>query len=154
MARDLFNIPPGQTRCSVCDEIKENTEFTFYKNRHTDNGYRLMTNTNCVSCQKKKGKERNAIRKKFKNIKPPEFGNLCDCCKRPVHRNWQLDHCHETGEFRGWLCKQCNTGLGNLGDNLKSLTLAVEYLERAKNNENPGQLNNLSTQRIILENAS
>jgi len=43
---------------------------------------------------------------------------------------WQLDHCHETGEFRGWLCKQCNTGLGNLGDNLESLKRAVNYLSK------------------------
>ena len=50
--RDLSNIPPGKTCCSVCGILKENTEFTFYKNRHTDNGYRLMTNTNCVTCQK------------------------------------------------------------------------------------------------------
>ena len=152
--RDLSNIPPGQTQCSVCGVLKENTEFTFYKNRHTDNGYRLMTNTNCVSCQKEKNKERSAIRKKFKNIKPPEFGTPCDCCGKPVHRNWQLDHCHDTGEFRGWLCKQCNTGLGNLGDTLKSLKLAVEYLERSKENANSGQLNNLSRQRILLENPS
>ena len=141
--RDLTNIPPGKTCCSVCNELKENTEFTFYKNRHTDNGYRLMTNTNCVVCQKIRSKERAAIKKKFKNIKPPEFGELCECCGKPVTRNWQLDHCHDTGDFRGWLCKQCNTGLGNLGDNLQSLQLAVEYLQRAEQNANPSQLNYL-----------
>ena len=41
---------------------------------------------------------------------------------------WQLDHDHVSGEFRGWLCKQCNTGLGNLGDDLDSLLRAVQYL--------------------------
>jgi len=149
--RDLSNIPPGQTRCSVCGVLKENSEFTFYKDRLTANGYRLMTNTNCICCQKIRSKERTAIKKKFKNIKPPEFETPCDCCGKPVYRNWQLDHCHDTGEFRGWLCKQCNTGLGNLGDTLKSLKLAVEYLERSKENANPGQLNNLSKQCNIFE---
>ena len=141
--RDLTNIPPGRTCCSVCGIVKENTEFSFYLNRHTDNGYRLMTNTNCVKCQKIKSKERSAIRKKFKDVKPPDFGKSCECCGKPVFRNWQLDHCHDTGEFRGWLCKQCNTGLGNLGDNLQSLSLAVEYLQRAKQNANPSQQNYL-----------
>ena len=141
--RDLTNIPPGSTECSVCNTLKENSEFSFYKNRHTDNGYRLMTNTNCVECQKIKSRERSAIRKKFKDVKPPEFGELCECCCKPVTRNWQLDHCHDTGDFRGWLCKQCNTGLGNLGDNLQSLQLAVEYLQRAEQNANPSQQNYL-----------
>lgn len=140
--RDLTNIPPGQTECSVCKVIKENSQFSFYLNRHTDNGYRLMTNTNCIDCQKVRSKERSAIKKKFKNIKPPEFGEPCELCKQPVYRNWQLDHCHETGEFRGWLCKQCNTGLGNLGDNLSRLQLAVEYLKRSQDKQNNSQINN------------
>ena len=141
--RDLTNIPPGRTECSVCNTVKENSEFSFYKNRHTDNGYRLMVNTNCRSCAQLSSKERSAIKKKFKDIKPPEFGQPCECCGKLVTRNWQLDHCHDTGEFRGWLCKQCNTGLGNLGDNLQSLSLAVEYLQRAKQNANPSQQNYL-----------
>jgi hypothetical protein len=151
--KDITNIPAGQTRCSVCHVLKDNREFTFYKGRFTANGHRLMTNTNCICCQKVRSKERSEIKKKFKYIKPPEFGTSCECCKKPVYRNWQLDHCHDTGDFRGWLCKQCNTGLGNLGDNLDSLILAVEYLKRAKKNENPSQLDNLSRQRIFLENA-
>ena len=141
--RDLTNIPPGSTECSVCNTLKENSEFSFYKNRHTDIGDRLMVNTNCRSCAQIKSRERSAIRKKFKDVKPPEFGELCECCGKPVTRNWQLDHCHDTGDFRGWLCKQCNTGLGNLGDNLQSLQLAVEYLQRAEQNANPSQLNYL-----------
>lgn len=137
--RNLDNIPPGQTECSVCGILKDNSQFSFYINRHTDNGYRLMTNTNCIDCQKIRSKERSSIKKKFKHLIAPEFGTACECCGKPVHRNWQLDHDHETGEFRGWLCKQCNTGLGNLGDTLQSLTLAVKYLERAQQNANPSQ---------------
>lgn len=139
--RDMSNIPEGKTVCSVCGTLKENTEFSFYKNRFTDDGHRLMTNTNCRDCQKMRSKERTHIKKQFKNIKPPEYGEPCECCGKPVYRNWQLDHCHDTGEFRGFLCKQCNTGLGNLGDNLSSILLAVEYLKRAQSNENISQRN-------------
>ncbi len=143
MKRNLDNIPPGQTVCSVCNVIKENTEFSFYRARHTNDGYRLMVNTNCHECASVRSKERSAIKKKYKNLNPPDYGTLCECCQKPVYRNWQLDHCHDTGNFRGWLCKQCNTGLGNLGDNLQSLHLAVEYLKRAEKNENPSQQNHL-----------
>ena len=142
--RDLTNIPPGKTVCSVCGQEKDNTEFTFYKDRKTANGYRLMTNTNCRDCQKVRGKERNEIKKKFKGLKPPPFGTSCECCGKPVHRNWQLDHCHETGDFRGWICKGCNTGMGGIGDTEESLIRALEYLRRSKKNENPSQ------QRLLL----
>lgn len=125
--RDLTNIPLGKTVCSVCNESKDNTEFSFYKKRKTANGYRLMVNTNCRDCQKKR---RTELKKLKKLYKPPLFGTPCDLCGKPVFKNWQLDHDHENGKIRGWLCKQCNTGLGNLGDNLESLQKAVNYLKR------------------------
>ena len=57
--RDISNIPPGATQCSICGESKDNSNFSFYLKRKTLNGYRLMVNTNCVTCAKKKGKELN-----------------------------------------------------------------------------------------------
>lgn len=42
----------------------------------------------------------------------------------------RIDHCHETNEIRGHLCLQCNTSLGNFGDNLAGLERAVNYLHR------------------------
>ena len=123
-------IPSGSCICSVCFIEKDNTEFSFYNQRKTKNGLRLRTNTNCKSCQKKIRKK-NVLNKK--NFKPPEFGSPCDCCGKPVNRNWQLDHCHETGQFRGWLCKTCNTGLGLLGDNIESIRKALDYLLKSEN---------------------
>lgn len=35
----------------------------------------------------------------------------CDICHRVLKLNF--DHDHSTGEFRGWLCTRCNTGLGH-----------------------------------------
>ena len=57
---------------------------------------------------------------------------LCECCghfptnKRGLH----LDHCHQTGRFRGWLCHGCNVGSG-ITDNIELLKLKIAYLERA-----------------------
>lgn len=55
---------------------------------------------------------------------------LCEKCNKPSNQNLHLDHCHETGKFRGWLCGKCNRGLGLLGDNLAGLMEMVEYLKR------------------------
>ena len=42
------------------------------------------------------------------------------------------DHDHATKEFRGWICRKCNAGLGLLGDSEEGLRRALEYLERAR----------------------
>src|ERR1039458_3188568 len=53
----------------------------------------------------------------------PEF---CECCGR--EGKLQFDHDHVTGQFRGWLCNQCNSGIGFLGDDLSGALHAVKYL--------------------------
>lgn len=60
---------------------------------------------------------------------------LCECCGQPPshgHSVLCLDHDHATGEFRGWICSACNTGIGKLGDGLKGVLNAMAYLCRAK----------------------
>ena len=56
---------------------------------------------------------------------------LAECChkKNPL----QCDHAHGTTEFRGWICKSCNVGLGELGDNLQAVLQAAIYLESDTN---------------------
>jgi hypothetical protein len=41
-----------------------------------------------------------------------------------------VDHCHSTGQIRGVLCCECNTGIGKLGDNAEGVRRALAYLER------------------------
>ncbi len=61
---------------------------------------------------------------------------FCEICGRPPEGRGgnaqvlHLDHCHETGAFRGWLCTKCNLALGALGDNIEGLRKALAYLER------------------------
>jgi len=53
----------------------------------------------------------------------------CECCGRACNK-LLLDHCHSSGIFRGWICGNCNRGLGLLGDSLDSLRKVIAYLER------------------------
>lgn len=60
-----------------------------------------------------------------------EYGNLCMICAVDISDSPQLDHCHDSGEFRGVLCKACNLGLGLFKDNPSTLIKAVFYLQRS-----------------------
>ena len=62
-------------------------------------------------------------------------GNACAICsQRPngtrARSRLHVDHCHVTGKFRGMLCPNCNTALGMVKDNIKTLRLMIAYLER------------------------
>lgn len=59
----------------------------------------------------------------------------CFLCKVPHEETFKglfVDHCHDSGKIRGLLCRKCNTGIGLLGDNAKSLRKVLKYLEREK----------------------
>jgi hypothetical protein len=64
-------------------------------------------------------------------------GGVCAICRKPsdaVSKNGRtgsrlsIDHDHETGNIRGLLCRKCNLGLGNFGDDTDLLLAAVNYL--------------------------
>ena len=40
-----------------------------------------------------------------------------------------VDHCHDTGQVRGLLCRACNTTLGKVKDNTDTLRSMIDYLE-------------------------
>lgn len=59
------------------------------------------------------------------------FTGRCDICDIPEARcesRLHLDHDHETGEFRGWLCGKCNRMLGLANDSVEVLMNAFEYI--------------------------
>lgn len=79
-------------------------------------------------------KERRRHNKYCKNgtIPTRPMPDFCECrgCI-PDKRGLVIEHCHKTNKFRGWVCGNCNTGIGMLGDTVEGLMHAVEYLRRA-----------------------
>ena len=59
-------------------------------------------------------------------------GGKCAICQNEptTQRGLHLDHCHDKGTFRGWLCKPCNVGIGMLGDDIAGLERAIDYLRK------------------------
>ena len=92
----------------------------------------------CKECRDtQQDSKKVAIIKKWgtvKIIRPPE-GTRCECCNTPMtygQKNMNsmcFDHDPVREEFRGWICKKCNTVIGFLGDNLDGTKKLVMYLE-------------------------
>jgi hypothetical protein len=61
-----------------------------------------------------------------------EQGSLCAICGAWIDESAHVDHDHESGTVRGLLCRACNVGLGQFGDDPKRLVLAAEYLLRPR----------------------
>ena len=109
--------------CRDCHKILSVTEFTTHGNR-SDGAFYLRSN--CRECMSDQNAESWAVKK----TAPPK-PERCDCCHGKT-KKLHLDHVHGTTAFRGWICNNCNTGVGKLGDNLEGLAQAAIYMENDK----------------------
>ena len=113
----------GAQECKECKKLLSSSAFSVSGIR-SDGAYFLKKL--CRECHVIVQKEQREARKKA----PPE-PERCNCCH--LKKKLVVDHRHGTTEVRGWLCHDCNVGMGNLGDNLKGVLQAAVYLENDKN---------------------
>jgi len=111
------------TKCNVEKPIHE-----FHVAQKTNVGDFFRVKGRCKECA---NKERNVTR----NI-IPEWPNpgICEL-KNCINPATVADHDHETSKFRGWLCKECNTGFGKLGDSFESAEDLYNYVRRHYKND-------------------
>jgi hypothetical protein len=55
--------------------------------------------------------------------------DVCEICGGTDSKNLSFDHCHRTGQFRGWLCARCNLTLGRVDDDQLLLHKMILYLQ-------------------------
>jgi hypothetical protein len=55
-------------------------------------------------------------------------GDRCAICQEVFVNSPHLDHGHESGELRQFLCGLCNKGLGQFRDSVEHLEAAAAYL--------------------------
>ena len=106
--------------CKECHRILPSRAFTSGKIRG-DGSYFLEKR--CRECKTVLRKEQLDVRRGA----PPK-PERCVCCHKKAEK-LQVDHVHGSTTFRGWVCRDCNTGIGSLGDNLEGVLQSAIYLE-------------------------
>ena len=119
---------PGSRRARAACKNYENSSRKYYGKKSKENRYQNYTFPDSGFTVED---YQESINKKEQ---------LCFICNNPevkinsktnTVQNLSIDHDHESGLVRGLLCTKCNLALGNLGDNIKGLLQALEYLIRA-----------------------
>lgn len=142
----IERVNPNHKRCLACRLVAETARPAKY---YQDNKEHCLNR--CNEWRKKnmaKVKEGHAAWKKANADKVRAYGRKksrvkmgiigatgesksgdCEICG--THQaNLVLDHDHGTGLVRGWLCNNCNTGIGMLKDDPYIIRNALAYLSR------------------------
>lgn len=122
----------GIKECSKCGSNLPIEEFTIDK--HTKTGLA----SNCKDC-KRDSVDKDVMRLRVlkyrygatdDNIRDFELIDKCEICGSDFNGRKCFDHDHNSGDYRGALCYNCNIGLGSFMDNTDSLGSAIKYLKR------------------------
>ena len=123
---DFYSIPEGADtqECPKCNVIKPIESF---RERVSKEGKGVIVRRikTCRTCEIKI----TALLLALQQTAPPK-PDKCECCGNETDV-FHLDHCHTTEIFRGWLCLNCNVGIGRLGDNVAGIKKALDYLLNA-----------------------
>ena len=117
----------------ICNGCKQSLPVSSFSKSNGANYPR----SKCKVCEGNLAKVRKKIKKE---VGSPPVDHVCPICLRNESEikgrggkkvgSWCCDHNHTTETFRGWLCHDCNRGLGFLGDNVDRLIRAADYLKK------------------------
>ena len=116
-------------KCYVCGDTKPHTKEHFDIGVSTKSGLVHLKGL-CKDCSRANSK----IARELRPLHLKDKTEYCDCCGRhesELKSGFHLDHCYKTGNFRGWICPQCNRGIGNLGESIEGLEKAIAYLRKS-----------------------
>jgi hypothetical protein len=84
----------------------------------------------CKTCHNNRSKRyhKEVYRWSKYGLNGPIEMRACEICDDP--NDLVIDHCHDTNEFRGVLCRTCNMGIGHLKENKDVIRKAYEYAKR------------------------
>jgi len=117
--------------CSKCKLELDESEFS------PSSGGRYLR-PECRKCAKKLAKRRQELKKQHEY---PDSKYKCPICLKNDKELkgsggnasvWVVDHNHSTNVFRGFLCHNCNRGIGVFQDDMLRLERAIRYLKNEK----------------------
>ena len=120
----------GNKTCIECKTTKPLLEFHFYKNK---NYYHSL----CTDCKKEKFRnyqktigrfKKHGITKSIYNSMYLEQCGKCFTCQLPFDVLY-IDHNHTTNKIRKLLCRDCNSALGLLKENINTINNLKNYIK-------------------------
>ena len=133
MARDGTEWETYENKiCKECQVEKAYDKFAI--NQYGKNN-RILRRPVCIECYSKKKQIPAKLRKQYYEKFPPkalgeEF--QCPVCNKKYIRKFNndtvLDHNHDTGEIRGYLCGSCNASIGKFNEDTDILARAILWL--------------------------
>ena len=104
-------------------KIKRNNSHYWLGKKQTQKHISKRIKKNYKGGRKETLKKLIQEKEKIAGRKKPEQCEICGAFGKIC-----FDHNHETGEFRGWICKRCNTVLGFVKDDSELLVKLSKYL--------------------------
>lgn len=119
----------------VCDRCFKRlpTDKSFSNNRHKKDNF-ITKRPSCKQCRKiKDGKPVSKADRNLWDFKKPKLYQpfTCPICNKTTIVGISkivLDHNHNTGDVRGFLCESCNTGIGRFDDTPEIVQKALDWL--------------------------
>ena len=119
--------------CRRCQ--KRLSIFKFQKNQKSIAG-KISRRGECVDCRKWKKPIPMKMRIEYEKIHPiPLLGKpfRCPVCEKTIIRQFKndvtLDHYHLDGKIRGWICRQCNSSIGMMDEDVSILKRAIKWIQ-------------------------
>lgn len=120
MKQERLTFSEASKKCFFCKKVKNIEDFPHFS---TSSAGRKNTCKRCSNYLK-------SVRNKLKKENPPPNAGCCPICKS-FTESWVLDHCHSGDNFRGYICNNCNLGLGKFNDDIAILKNAIKYLSES-----------------------
>lgn len=120
----------GKKRCIDCSEHKD---IKYFNKTRVGKIYSV-----CIECSKIRSIDyhtkhykyaKYGISKEIYTEMMISQGHRCKICNS--YEPLFIDHNHETGKVRGLLCRQCNSAIGFLRDDLTIIENALKYLKES-----------------------
>jgi hypothetical protein len=141
LARYLTTYIRNYHKCPDCNTVTYFDDSDVFTGKQTS--IRNSTKFLCDRCSTMRSKNKHYKRNyklSYQEVHTMlmQQGFKCKCCSKEIDMPTDaadrseaalVDHCHDTGKVRGIICGRCNTGIGQLGDNLEGVMKAVRYLE-------------------------